>query len=288
MTTEFTLIAHRGASYEAPENTLPAFDLAFKQGADFIEADFWLTADYRIASIHDASTVRVAPGQKKHVVSQSNMTDLQFLDVGSWKHSSFSGTRIPTLEEVLDLIPQGKGIYIEIKDPRPEIINHLEKVIQNSRVPEELIKIMAFDPVLVSTAKERMPGIKVYWLYYWYLDQISGEPSNSESEILSVLKQTAADGLDINNCIWVNNYFMEALCKLNKELVLYTVDLLVDAVRFISIGADKLTTNRPAELRRELNDYFKPVIDHSGKAEKLTLGPNGNYSFLPQRDPDED
>jgi len=81
---------------------------------------------------------------------------------------------------------------------------------------------------------------------------------------------------------------MEALCKLNLDLVLYTVDLLVDAVRFISIGANKLTTNRPAELRRELNDYFKPVIDHSHKAEKLTLGPNGNYSFLPQRDPDED
>jgi len=288
MTIEFTIIAHRGASYQAPENTLPAFELAFKQGADFIEADFWLTADYRIASIHDANTGRVAPGQKKHVISQSNMPDLQFLDVGSWKHSSFSGTRIPALEEVLDLIPQGKGIYIEIKDPRPDIILHIEKIIKDSRVPKELIKIMAFDPALVSAAKGRMPGIKVYWLYYWYLDQNSGVPSNSESEILSVLKSTAADGLDINNCVWVNKYFMEALCKLNLDLVLYTVDLLVDAVRFISIGANKLTTNRPAELRRELNDYFKPVIDHSHKAEKLTLGPNGNYSFLSQRDPDED
>ncbi|MDA1056051.1 MAG: glycerophosphodiester phosphodiesterase family protein, partial [Planctomycetota bacterium] len=77
------IIAHRGGSHDAPENTLAAFRLAFEQGADGIEGDFYLTRDNRIVCIHDADTKRVA--DKTLVVAESSLAELKRLDVGSWK-----------------------------------------------------------------------------------------------------------------------------------------------------------------------------------------------------------
>lgn len=73
------IVAHRGASKEAPENTIPAFTLAWKQGADAVEGDFHLTADGYIVCIHDKDTKRVA--DRKLVVAESSLEDLRKLDV---------------------------------------------------------------------------------------------------------------------------------------------------------------------------------------------------------------
>lgn len=77
------IVAHRGASYDAPENTLAAFRLAFEKDADGIEGDFYLTSDNRIVCIHDSDTERVAG--KKLIVAKSTLAELKQLDVGSWK-----------------------------------------------------------------------------------------------------------------------------------------------------------------------------------------------------------
>ena len=85
------LVAHRGASHEAPENTIASFQLAWEQGADAIEADFYLTADRRIACIHDSSTERVS--EAKLPVAKTSLAELKQLDVGSWKGPQFAGER---------------------------------------------------------------------------------------------------------------------------------------------------------------------------------------------------
>ena len=100
------IVAHRGSSFEAPENTLPAFRLAWEQGADAIERDFLLTKDDQIVCIHDASTKRLS--DKNLVVSKSTFEELRALDVGAWKHEKFKGTKIPTISEVFATIPKGK------------------------------------------------------------------------------------------------------------------------------------------------------------------------------------
>ena len=92
------IVAHRGSSQQAPENTLPAFRLAWQQGADAIEGDFLLTKDGKVVCIHDVSTKRLA--DKNLVVSKSNLKELRALDVGAWKNEIFKGTKIPTISEV--------------------------------------------------------------------------------------------------------------------------------------------------------------------------------------------
>src|SRR3984957_14426501 len=94
------LIAHRGASGHAPENTLAAFRKAIAQGVAFIETDLQLTKDARLVAIHDETVNRTTTGHG--AVHDLSLYDLRKLDAGSWFGSEFAGERIPTLEEILE------------------------------------------------------------------------------------------------------------------------------------------------------------------------------------------
>src|SRR6202030_1288319 len=94
------LIAHRGASGHAPENTLAAFKRALTLGATFIETDLQLSRDSRFVAIHDDTVNRTTNGQGK--VHDLSLADLRRLDAGSWFGSEFTGERIPTLPEILE------------------------------------------------------------------------------------------------------------------------------------------------------------------------------------------
>ena len=105
------IVAHRGASHDAPENTLPALRLAWEQGADASEFDVYLTKDGRVAVIHDKDTKRVAAVDKR--VADQTLAELKALDVGRWKAPRFAGTTVPTLEEMLADVPDGKQDHEE-------------------------------------------------------------------------------------------------------------------------------------------------------------------------------
>src|SRR5688572_19130995 len=92
-------IGHRGASFDAPENTVAAIKLAWEQKADGAEFDVYLTKDGKVAVIHDATTKRTAGADLK--VAGSTLTELRALDVGRWKGEKFTGEKIPTLDEML-------------------------------------------------------------------------------------------------------------------------------------------------------------------------------------------
>ena len=103
-----TIVAHRGSSRIAPENTLPAFELAWEEGADAIEGDFHLTRDGHIVCIHDDDTKRVAG--KSVLIRDSTLDELRKLDVGLYRGEKYKEAFIPTIEEVFSTIPAGKKI----------------------------------------------------------------------------------------------------------------------------------------------------------------------------------
>jgi glycerophosphoryl diester phosphodiesterase len=108
------LIAHRGASGHAPENTLAAFKKAVALGATFIETDLQLTRDARLVAIHDETVNRTTNG--KGTIHDMTLADLRRLDAGSWFGSEFAGERIPTLAEVLDFAKKYDVVfYLEMK-----------------------------------------------------------------------------------------------------------------------------------------------------------------------------
>jgi glycerophosphoryl diester phosphodiesterase len=129
-----TLIAHRGASAYAPENTLPSYELALQQGADFVEQDLQVSKDGVLVCLHDLTLERttnveeVFPTRfreasvggrtvKQWPVSDFTVAEIKQLDAGSWKDPKFAGTRIPTWQEAIDLIKGKAGLYPETKAP---------------------------------------------------------------------------------------------------------------------------------------------------------------------------
>jgi glycerophosphoryl diester phosphodiesterase len=277
------LVGHRGASHAAPENTLPAFRLAFEEGADFIEGDFWSTRDERIVCLHDEDTRRVAPQQPLRTVKDSTLAELRELDVGAWKDAKYAHTRIPTLEEVLATVPKDKGIYLEIKDDRPQIAKHLKRVLDRSALEPRQIAIIAFDPAIIQAVKAELPRIKAHWLYWWYWDKEADKLSNTASEIIHVARAIHADGLDVNKCPWANADFIRQVRHAGLEFHVYTINELVDAARYVALEADSITTDRPQGLRRQLEDYFKPLESTSDVDEVLTVNPDGTWTFTPHR-----
>lgn len=115
------IIAHRGASAHAPENTLPAFEAALKTKCDLVELDYYHSADKVPVVFHDKDLDRTtnAPavlGKTKLEVDEVSLADLQRLDAGKWfKKGGFAGTKLPTLEESLNVIQSGKLTLIERK-----------------------------------------------------------------------------------------------------------------------------------------------------------------------------
>lgn len=114
MLSEFShpiIFAHRGASAHAPENTIPSFELALAHGADAIELDAKLTVDGQIVVFHDTTVDRTTDGTGR--LAQKTFAELRSLDAGSSFRDQFRGTRIPSLEEVFEVV--GKKIFINVE-----------------------------------------------------------------------------------------------------------------------------------------------------------------------------
>lgn len=109
------VLAHRGASAYAPENTTAAFDLALAMGAPAIETDIRATADRRLVLLHDARVDRTTDGQG--LVADLTLAQVQALDAGSWFGPRFAGQRIPTVEDLLDGYGGRVLIRLELKAP---------------------------------------------------------------------------------------------------------------------------------------------------------------------------
>jgi glycerophosphoryl diester phosphodiesterase len=105
--------AHRGASAYAPENTLPAFELAIAQGAAVLEIDVRLTQDEEVVVIHDARVDRTTDGQGE--VRLMTLSDIRSLDAGSWFGQSWTGARVPTLSEILEQLAGRVLIDVDMK-----------------------------------------------------------------------------------------------------------------------------------------------------------------------------
>lgn len=155
------IIGHRGASKDAPENTLAAFRLAWEQGADGVKADFRLTKDGRIVCLHDATTRRTT--QHNIAVAEATLQQLGHLDAGFWKGAQWGGERIPTLAEVLDGTPPGKHLFLEIKSG-PEILPALVEELSGREAARESVTVLAFNAPLIAEFKARLPQVKACWL----------------------------------------------------------------------------------------------------------------------------
>jgi glycerophosphoryl diester phosphodiesterase len=245
-------VAHRGASRLAPENTLSSVSLAWQLGADAVEIDVYLTTDKRIVVIHDSDTKRVSGTDIK--VAQANSKTLRGLDVGTWKDPKYAGEKIPFLEEVIEAIPEGKRLFVEVKCGK-EIVPYLEEIINNSDKREQII-VISFRFDVLKASKERMPDIPCYWLLGTRQDKVTKKNLPHKPEWITKAKENNIDALNVHY-VGINKAFMKAVKESGQDLYVWTVDDPKQAKRLIDIGVKGITTNRPNWLKHQMEHFGK-------------------------------
>lgn len=275
------IIAHRGASAVAPENTVAAFEEAIKQGADWFELDCQLSADGKVMVIHDSSLERTTG--VKNSVSELTLSALKQLDAGVWFSPAFSGVRLPTLEEALVVAKKRVGVYVEIKSIDNDAALHDKLVaiagaypVRNKEMDQEMmaaieasgtrnleltrktiaviraqrmenqVVLQSFSPVVCAIAVIEAPKIRTEFL-------------GAEDE-----DDPAHWGrfVDFGNRIGVAgfNAHYKSLTEQRvkdfhrdgKTVAAWTVDEPQDLLRMKAWGVDNIITNKPAESRAVL------------------------------------
>ena len=240
------IVAHRGASHDAPENTLAAFELAWQKESDGIEGDFYLTADNQIVCIHDRDTERTTG--KKMTVESSSLDELRKLEYGTWKDSKFAGEPIPTFADVFRSVPLGKTFVIELKS-KAKIVPHLAKQLRRLDQRKIKILIISFDVETCRQCKELMPQYRVHWLTGFKKSDDGLHPT--ADEIVQTVAKCRADGVGMQgNTGLITEEFVDTLHQGEcGEFHVWTIDRIEDAAHFQKLGAFGITTNRPAFIR---------------------------------------
>jgi len=242
------IIAHRGFSARAPENTLGAFHLAWQHQADACELDVYLTADGKTAVIHDKDTKRTA-GMKLDVAT-SKQAELTALNAGSWKSKEWANEKIPTLEQTLATMPKGKQrFFIEIKCGA-EIVPELQRILEPMQERAAQLAIIAFNRDAAAKSKKAMPWIKVYRL-------ASGKTKDKKptdlTQLIADTKADQLDGLDLSAADFPWDATMvKQIRDAGFGLYVWTVNKAADARRFAQLGVDGITTDDPVMLREAL------------------------------------
>lgn len=239
------IIAHRGASHDAPENTLAAARLAWEQGADALECDVQLTNDGRLAVIHDEDTARVSP--RALAIAATGWAELQQLDVGSWKAPRFAGEKIPSLDQLLALIPPGKRIFIELKNG-PEAVPELVRCLARSTLQPAQVAVISFQFDAVHAAKNVLPRCEACWI----LEREAGGLRPPVEEIIATCCAAGLDGIDLEAAWPVDCSFATRVRDAGLTLYAWTVDDPAEARELIVAGVQGITTNRPGWLREQL------------------------------------
>ncbi len=235
------IIAHRGASFMAPENTLASVKLGYAEGADAVEIDIHLSSDQRVMVIHDKDTKRTARGNNK-LIKETDAANLRQLEVGSWKDSRYRGEKIPFLEEVLALVPEDKKLVIELKTG-PEILPALQDIVDKSGVKDRLIFI-SFNKESILQVKQLFPAIPAYWLLHSWAE-------HSVDQAIAIAKKGGLEGLNVNHML-VTDQFMEKMNSHSLKVYVYTVNDAQAGKALAAQGVKGITTDRPQWLRAQL------------------------------------
>ena len=243
------IIAHRGASHDAPENTLAAFRFGWEQKADAVELDVRLSKDGNLVVIHDDNTRRTAQVDKS--VGEQTLAELRSLDVGRWKGKQWVGERILTLNEALATVPEGKRLFVELKCG-PEGVAEFKKVVNGFNNRSVQIVAIGFSPDTMARVKREIPALEVGWIMKFKRNWNTGQWTPTAGQLIETSRQAGLDGVDLDARGPVNIGLVKELKAAKLRVYVWTVDSAIQARRLVRAGVDGITTNRPGWLREKL------------------------------------
>jgi glycerophosphoryl diester phosphodiesterase len=229
------VIAHRGASGHAPENTLAAFRKAVSLGAPFIETDLQLSRDARFVAIHDATVDRTTGGSG--AVHNFTLAELRQLDAGSWFGSEFTGERIPTLEEIFAFSKKHDVVfYLELKPSGSWGGEHalISSLRESGEIPRTVV--ISFDTAILESVRRLEPTLMTGVLYDGQIDR----PVERAVDIGA--RQLAVRG-DL-----VTPLLLAEARKKDLQVVCWTVNQPAHMRLLIDAGVDGIMSDYPDRL----------------------------------------
>lgn len=234
------VIAHRGASYRAPENTLPAFELAVRLGADAVELDAKLSRDGRVVAFHDQTLERTT-GERGRPGART-AAELRRLDAGQWMGPSFRGTGVPEVRDVLDLVARNLLVNIELTDyaaDQGSLAEQVVALVREMRVQARVL-ISSFDSSALNRVKRIAPEIPIAHLF-----------GPTWLSVRDLVRRRAAQALASHlHVSLVRRRSVAAAQWAGRRLHVYTVDEPETIARLRSWGVDGVITNAPDLARR--------------------------------------
>jgi glycerophosphoryl diester phosphodiesterase len=253
-------VAHRGASAAYPENTLSAVRKAIALGADMVELDVQRCRDGALVLMHDRTLDRttdaqqVFPRRGPWSVADFTHDELMRLDAGSWKSPDSAGERIPTLDDVIDVLRDtDTGLLLELKAPElyPGIVSDVVATMAarsdyvDSAVASGRLVVQSFNVAVMKDHKTQAPAIPVGLL---------GAPPVANLPVLA----TWADQVNPNH-LSIDHGYVEQVHRLGMECLVWTVDWGPAMRRAVGLGVDGVITNRPDFLAQLLARSDRPA-----------------------------
>ena len=232
------IIAHRGASAYAPENTLAAFKLALEMGVDGVELDIHASADSKLMVIHDSHTGRT--GNKHLSISETHSQELRNIDVGHWKGDAWKGETIPFLEEVLELVPKNKHLFIECKLKDPTIfLNALNQLWENYEERLSSSTFISFHAPILLALKQEKPHLTTLLLIE--------EPQilATYTHLVSSEEHLPFSGVGIDEALPIDENWAQSVKSHTQILSVWTVNNPQTALNYHAWGFHYLTTDKP-------------------------------------------
>lgn len=246
------IVAHRGASHDAPENTLAAERLAWAQGADAVELDIHLSKDGQLPVLHDFNAKRITG--RDAGIKDLTLAELRTLDAGAWKGPQFAGEKIPTLDEMIALLPPDRRLLIEIKSG-PEIVPELTRCLARHGLSEKIVTIISFNYESLQQVRKTLPHLPTLYLVGYKAPDpkapVADEPPTVDAMIAKA-KAAHLTGLDLQHTWPLTAADVRKIKDAGLQLHVWTVDDSAIAQRWIEFGAASITTNRPGWLREQL------------------------------------
>lgn len=242
------VIAHRGYSGAAPENTLPSFAAATLAGADMVELDYHHTRDGALIVLHDATLDRTTDarqrwGGEKHRVGERSLAELRTLDAGRWFDARFAGTRLPLLAEALDAIAPHAPTLIERK--QGDARTGVEFLRRRGEINRVVVQSFDWDYLrdFHALAPEQVLGA------LGPVARADGTPLTDEEKTLgpNQLERLAAVGAAV--AVWSHHHVTGASLReahaRGLKVWVYTVNDVATAQQMLALGVDGIITNHP-------------------------------------------
>jgi glycerophosphoryl diester phosphodiesterase len=230
-----TVVAHRGASADAPENTIVAYEEAIRQGAEVAECDVHLAADGVVVVIHDETLDRTTDGRGR--VEDTKSAHILALDAGAWKDDRFAGERVPALAALLDAVGGRLHLLVEVKEGAG-IVDRIAELVE-ARPRGKGITLISFDGAQVAAAAARMPKVRRLLLREHPAGGFDPE------DLVERARAVRADGLGLE-ARGVDALVVEALHAADLLVFVWTVNDVAQMDVLLAAGVDGLITDHPA------------------------------------------